>query len=92
MRTLHNVNSTLLVAFIGLATATPAAALQLDPETRQRIDDVFAEYDRTGGPGCAVGVVNEGDLVFARGYGMGHMDHEIPISERSVFYLASVSK
>ena len=92
MRTLHNVNSTLLCTLIALATATPAAALQLDSETRQRIDDVFAEYDRTGGPGCAVGVVSAGDLVYARGYGMGQMDHEIPISERSVFYLASVSK
>ena len=92
MRILHNVNSTLLCTLIALATATPAAALQLDSETRQRIDDVFAEYDRTGGPGCAVGVVNAGDLVYARGYGMGQMDHEIPISERSVFYLASVSK
>ena len=92
MRTLHYVNYTLLMSLVVLASATPAAAFQLDSETRQRIDDVFAEYDRTGGPGCAVGVVDAGELVYARGYGMGQMDHEIPISERSVFYLASVSK
>ena len=71
---------------------TPALALQLDAETRQRIDEVFAEYDRTGGPGCAVGVAHAGELVYGRGYGIGQMDHGIPISERSVFYLASVSK
>ena len=96
MRTLHNVNRTLhaplLACLIGLAQATPAAAFQLDSETRRRIDAVFAEYDRTDGPGCAVGVVRAGTLAYGRGYGMGQLDHGIPLSERSVFYLASVAK
>lgn len=77
-------------------TPEPASAIQsafrLTTEARQAIDGVFAEYDRTSGPGCAVGVAEEGRLVFARGYGIGQLDHRIPLSEHSVFYLASVSK
>ena len=67
-------------------------ALQLNPEKRQDVDAVFAELDRTSGPGCAVGVAEAGRLVYGRGYGIGQMDHRIPLSTESVFYLASVSK
>lgn len=92
MRPSRHAVHALLPLLLTLSPPTPAPALQLGAETRQRIDEVFAEYDRTGGPGCALGVVEAGDLVHARGYGMGQMDHRIPISERSAFYLASVSK
>ena len=89
-RTLHNVILTLLVASLFIPQTT--LSQQLAPDTRDRIDAVFAEYDRTDGPGCAVGVARAGTLVYGRGYGMGQMDHGIPLSERSVFYLASVAK
>ena len=89
-RTLHNVSFALLITSLFIPQST--LGLQLTRETRERIDAVFAEYDRTDGPGCAVGVARAGTLVYARGYGMGQMDHGIPLSGRSVFYLASVSK
>jgi len=87
MCSLHYVIFSLL--FLALQ---PASALQWTAETSQAIDGVFAGYDRTSGPGCAVGVAEAGRLVFARGYGIGQMDHRIPLSGESVFYLASVSK
>jgi CubicO group peptidase (beta-lactamase class C family) len=65
---------------------------QLNPEMRREIAEVFSDYDRTNGPGCAVGVTQEGELVYARGFGIGTLDHNIPLSDSSVFYLASVSK
>ena len=96
MRTLHNVIRSLLfvaLGFVVLALALrPVSALQLPPDTRSGIDSVFAEYDRTSGPGCAVGVAEAGSLVYGRGYGIGQMDHQIPLGAESVFYLASVSK
>ena len=64
----------------------------LGAEARHRINEVFAEYDRAVGPGCSVGVVVNGTLAYARGYGIGQMDHGIALDESSVFYLASVSK
>ena len=87
MRSLHNVIYSLLILI-----PWPAAALQLSVEVRDRVDAVFAEFDRTSGPGCAVGVAKAGRLVYGRGYGIGQMDHRIPLSAESVFYLASVSK
>ena len=89
-RTLLNVIFALLSTSLFIPQTT--SGQQLDPEIRERIDAVFAEYDRTDGPGCAVGVARAGTLVYGRGYGMGQLDHGIPLSERSVFYLASVAK
>lgn len=57
-----------------------------------RIDSVFLDLDRTSSPGCAAGVVRDGALVFAEGYGSANLDHEIPIAPETVFYMASVSK
>ncbi len=91
-RSLHYVIFSLLLLAPQPAPALQLAAQTSAAETSQAIDGVFAEYDRTSGPGCAVGVAEAGRLIFARGYGIGQMDHRIPLSGESVFYLASVSK
>lgn len=58
----------------------------------RRVDSVFARYDRTAGPGCAVGVYRDGAMAYARGYGMADLNQGIAISPRTVFYIASTSK
>jgi CubicO group peptidase (beta-lactamase class C family) len=62
------------------------------PETRSRIDSVFAEYSRAGSPGCAVSAVHNNALVMARGYGLASVEHALPITPNTAFYAASVSK
>lgn len=56
------------------------------------IDQIFAEYDNTRSPGGAVGVVMDGKLIFARGYGMANLEHDIPITPETVFRIGSTSK
>ena len=56
------------------------------------VDEVFAAYDLTDTPGCALGVVQGGDLVYARGYGMANLDHGIAITPQTVFRTGSVAK
>lgn len=76
------------VAF--LLVARPALAQDQIPTAR--IDSVFLDVDRTDSPGCAVAVVRDGALVFADGYGSANLDHELPITPETVFYMGSVSK
>lgn len=64
----------------------------MDTGTHAAVDAVFADYDRTSAPGCAVGIVEAGRLRYGRGYGMGSLEHRVPLGTSSVFYLASVSK
>ena len=83
----------MLLFLIALAQATPAPAAPtpLDAAVAARIDSVFLDLDRTSTPGCAAGVVRDGALVYAVGWGSANLDHEIPITPATVFYMGSVS-
>jgi CubicO group peptidase (beta-lactamase class C family) len=72
--------------------AAPGQAGAQAWEGAARVDSVFAQWDRSDSPGCAVGAIERGELVHSRGYGSANLDYGIPLSSRSVFYLASASK
>lgn len=57
-----------------------------------RVDAVFKEYDRPDSPGCAVGVYRDGRLAYAKGYGVANLEHSVPITADTVFYVGSLSK
>jgi CubicO group peptidase (beta-lactamase class C family) len=61
-------------------------------ELTERVDAIFQAYDRSDSPGCALGVLRDGELVYARGYGTADLEHDVPISAESIFHVASVSK
>lgn len=67
-------------------SATGAASLG------ERVDALFAEWDRPDSPGAAVAVVRDGFTVFRRGYGSAQLEYNIPITPSTVFHVASVSK
>ena len=56
------------------------------------IDDLFGDLDTSGGPGCAVGVIHDGNYIHQAGYGLANLEHGIPISTNTVFRVGSVSK
>ena len=61
-------------------------------ELTQRVDEAFAEWDRSDSPGCALAVIRNGEIIHQRGYGMADLEHDVPITPDSVFYVGSVSK
>ena len=81
-----------LASFGLLASALAATSVAAQRPASPSVDSIFAAYARPGSPGCAVGVVQNGRLVYERGYGSANLDYGIPLSPRSVFYLASLSK
>jgi len=78
-----------------LALSSPVAA-QRAPASRAveevRTDSVFRAFDRSDGPGCAVGVFRDGAVRYARGYGMANLELGVAISPHTVFDVGSVSK
>ena len=58
----------------------------------QAIDRIFTEWNKTDVPGCALGIIKEGKLIYAKGYGMANMEYDIPNSASSVFRIGSTSK
>src|SRR5690606_8595398 len=56
------------------------------------IDALFEAQTRPGNPGAAVGVYHHGQLAFAKGYGLADVEAGTPITPRTQFHVASVSK
>jgi CubicO group peptidase (beta-lactamase class C family) len=85
----------LSTALLLLAVALPAAGAQR-PAARDtlamRVDSVFRAFDRTDGPGCAVGVFRHDGVEYARGYGMASLELGVAISPHTVFDVGSISK
>jgi CubicO group peptidase (beta-lactamase class C family) len=72
--------------------ATASAQLAASVETKKRVDAIFADFEQRPSPGCALAVVKGGEIAYQHGYGMANLEHNIPITPDSVFYIASDSK
>lgn len=57
-----------------------------------KVDKLFAEWAKPDSPGCALAVVQDGKVVYQKGYGVANVDYSTPIKPTTVFHVASVSK
>src|SRR5277367_1696963 len=82
-----------LLLFSACSLIAPASFAQQDAsELQRRVDQVFAAYDKSDSPGCALGVVRDGEFIYKKGYGEGSLELSVPLTPESVFYMGSVSK
>jgi CubicO group peptidase (beta-lactamase class C family) len=82
MRLIATSLITLLIQGTALAAGTD----------QQKVDRLFAAYDKPASPGCALGVIRDGEFIYRKSYGSGSLELGVPLSSTSVFYMASVSK
>ncbi len=91
----------LLIALaVGLHTAVAAQSNGASRSNRanspdqlnEKVDKIFTQWDKPDSPGCALGVISGGKLVYKRGYGSANLDYNAPLTSESVFYIASTSK
>lgn len=57
-----------------------------------KLNEMCKKYDRKDYPGIAVAVVENGELIFSKGYGEANLDYNIPIDENTVFHACSMTK
>ena len=70
--------------------AQSQSASAVDPKIE--VDRIFARWNSSETPGCAVAVSRNGQVVLSRAYGMADLEHGIPNSPETVFEAGSVSK
>lgn len=58
----------------------------------RRVDALFARYTRPGSPGAVVAVMRRGQIELCKGYGLASIELGVPITPRTRFRIASVSK
>lgn len=80
-----------LLSFAFLLFLPNYALSQTNEEAGKKIDSLFVSYNSQT-PGATVAIVKDGKIIFKKGYGMADLDHDIPITPRTVFNIASVSK
>jgi CubicO group peptidase (beta-lactamase class C family) len=80
---------TLLRALIGSILA--ASCLCAQGATDIRVDAVFSGFT-SNTPGCALGVVLDGKLLYEKGYGLASLELGVPITPQTVFDIGSTSK
>lgn len=85
-----------LVAGLALVATWQAAPIGQARATRasiaEKIDAIFAPWDSTTTPGCAVAASVNGKVVLSKGYGMADLEHGAVITPETIFEAGSVSK
>ena len=65
---------------------------QSAPQANPQVDKIFANYDSSYAPGCAVGVIQNGQWAYQHAYGMADLEAKTPITTQSTFYIGSGGK
>jgi CubicO group peptidase (beta-lactamase class C family) len=68
-----------------------AAVLAAD-ETTDKVDKIFASWDKTTSPGAALAVIRDGRIIYKRSYGMAKLEDGIVMTSDKIFDIGSVSK
>lgn len=89
----HTRSSTTLL-LVALFAANAEAQQRPSRERIIAATDSLAKAAIEAGPiaGVAVAVARGPELILAKGYGLANVEHEVPITPRTVFRLASVTK
>ena len=88
-RHLASVRLRVFGSVLAVLTAPTVLTAQIPAST---IDSVFRRFEAPGSPGCALGVVRDGALAYAKGYGLASVELGVPITRATVFDIGSVSK
>jgi CubicO group peptidase (beta-lactamase class C family) len=85
-------NAMQILAVVSLLAGFAGQPAVAEEDRQQKVDGIFAAYDKVDSPGCALGVIQDGSFIYRRGYGAASLELGVPLSPASVFYMGSVSK
>jgi CubicO group peptidase (beta-lactamase class C family) len=75
-----------------LAFAGPAPAQDTSAETLTKVDALFAPWDSEEDPGMAVGIIHDGELVYAKGFGLANVELGVFNDSDVLYRIGSTSK
>ena len=85
--------SSSLSLFVLLVPFSIAAQQPSPPAVEGQIDRLAAEeMTKLHEPSLAISIVNDGQLIFAKGYGVSDVENNVPATADTVYRIASISK
>ena len=91
-RLLLIIGSILVSQTLGLAQVPANSPALASNSLTEKVDALFAQWNKADSPGCALAVIQNGIVVYKRGYGMANLELGVPINSASVFQVGSISK
>jgi CubicO group peptidase (beta-lactamase class C family) len=85
----------LILVLLLFAAFAPAAFAQKDRRilTKSRLEPLIEKTIRENKiPGFAIGIVENGKVIYAKGFGVAKLGDDKPITSKSLFHMASVTK
>ena len=85
------MNFKYLVSIAVLFIALNVSA-QLNEKQLLKIDSLFTKWNKPNHPGGAIGIMQNGKIVFSKAYGLASMEYLVPNTTGTIYNIASVSK
>ena len=81
-----------VASVLTLSCAVAQAQAPSAPEIAKRVDVIAKMALSRPVAGISVAVARDGQVVFARGYGLANLEHAVAVTPNTVFHIASISK
>ncbi len=65
---------------------------QLSTVQTQKIDSLFNSWTEANQPGGAVGIMQNGEIIYSKAFGLASLEYQVPNTTETLFNIASVSK
>lgn len=82
--------TTLLIFLVSIYSY--AQSNHLDKDTIEEIDNLFKKWDNPNSPGAAIGIIQNGEMLYSKGYGAANLEYNVPNTAQTAFNIASNSK
>ena len=92
MVTLSRTRRLASMGALALVSITACSQPLSSKASNDKVDQLFAQWNKPDEPGCSVGIGRDGATIYERGYGRANLDLDVPISSASVLSAASISK
>src|SRR5438445_611426 len=88
----RRIGAGFLATVIVFRGSVAAAGNTTDEKKVVAVDEIFVDLTKPGSPGWALGGYREGEMIYAKGYGLANVEECVPITPQSVFDIGSTSK
>ncbi len=92
MTRLATLGVAVLAFWPAIALGQPAAKEFRPPDLSDQVAQLFSKWDRPDVPGCAIGIIRDGKLVYSRGFGSANLDAQAPNTPATIFETGSMTK
>ena len=65
---------------------------QLSEVKSQKIDSIFNSWTETNHPGGAIGIMQNGEVIYSKAFGLASLEYQVPNTMETIFNVGSVSK